>query len=128
MPKVWKFTKDQIKELESLSRTHPKAHVRMKALALCHLADGKTASQAGEAVRAHRVSVGTWAGRYLADGFDGLEVAEGRGRPSTVSAEELGSYLRQSPRAFGIDLSRWSLSALAEVVPCLKGMSPAGVK
>jgi hypothetical protein len=128
MPKVWRFTEDQKVDLESLARTHPKAHIRMKVLALYHLANGKTASQAAEVVLANRVSVGAWADRYLASGVAGLEVAEGRGRPSTVTAEELGLYLRQEPRFFGIDLSRWSLSALAEVVPCLNGMSPAGVK
>jgi transposase len=128
MPKVWRFTSEQKQELESLARTHPKAHVRMKALALFHLACGKTASEAAEAVLSHRVSVGTWSGRYLQAGAAGLEIAEGRGRPSKVRAQDLEHYLRQSPRSFGIDLTRWSLSALAEAVPCLRGMSPAGVK
>lgn len=128
MPKHWLFSESQQRELRSLAKTHPKAHVRVKLVALLHLASGKTAAQAAEAVMAHRVSVGSWAKGYLSGGLQALEIAPGRGRPSAVSSEELKKYLRQSPRAFGIDLTRWTLSALAEVVPSLRGMSPPGVK
>lgn len=128
MPKVWRFSPEQKSELETVARTHPKAHVRMKAVALYHVASGKSASLAAEAVLAHRVSVGIWADRYLEKGIAGLEIAPGRGRRTKVEAEELGRYLRQSPRVYGIDLTRWTLSALAEAVPALNGMSPTGVK
>jgi transposase len=128
MPKVWRFSPEQKKDLETVARTHSKAHVRMKAVALCHLASGKSASLAAEAVLAHRVSVGAWAQRYLAQGAKGLEIARGRGRPTKVEAEDLGKYLRQSPRVYGIELTRWTLSALAQAVPSLEGMSSAGVK
>jgi len=58
----------------------------------------------------------------------GIRDGEGRGRPSHVEREELDRYLRQSPEVFGLDLARWTLSALAQTVPSLKGMTQAGVK
>jgi transposase len=127
MRRNWDFNEAQKAELQRLAKTHPKAYVRVKALALTHLAEGKTASETAAMVRFHRVSVGEWANRYLAEGAAALEVAEGRGRHSSVQGDEIGRYLRQSPRTFGIDATRWTLSALSQVVPDLKGMSPPGV-
>lgn len=127
MSKRWKFTDSQKAELERLGKTHPKAYVRVRALALYHMACGRTAMDAASTVLAHRVTVSDWACRYLEFGVAGLIIAEGRGRPCQASAEELERYLRQSPRSFGVLRSRWTLRALAEVVPCLQGMSDAGV-
>jgi transposase len=128
MPKKWKFTDAQKLELNKLARTHPTPYLRMRALALVHLSAGKSAQEAADAVLAHRVSVGVWARAFLDSGLKGLEIKDGRGRQEGVIADELESYLRQSPQAFGLTLARWSLSALAMTVPSLKGMSPAGVK
>lgn len=127
MPKQWKFTDAQRTELQGLAKTHPKPYVRVRALAVFHVASGKSAQEAAALVLAHRASVGTWARRYLNEGASAFEIAPGRGRPSQVDAQELERYLRQSPRTFGILRSRWTLSTLAQVVPPLKGMSPPGV-
>jgi transposase len=128
MPKEWRFTQAQKEDLKTLSRTADKAYVRVRALALYHLAQGKTASEAAQVVLAHRVSIGAWARSYLALGPEGLKIAQGRGRPSSVDKQEIEKYLRQEPRTFGILRTRWTLTTLALVVPCLKGMSPPGVK
>ena len=54
-------------------------------------------------------------------------VAPGRGRKRQVDEEELIAYASQSPRAFGINRSRWTLRLLAQTVPSLQGFSEAGV-
>jgi len=128
MAKNWRFTASQRAELERIAKTDHTPYVRVRALALCHLASGMEASRVADIVLAHRVSVGQWAKRYLEEGAAGLKIREGRGRPSHVEREELDRYLRQSPEVFGLDLARWTLSALAQTVPSLKGMTQAGVK
>jgi transposase len=75
---------------------------------------------------AHRVSVGQWAKRYLESGEKGLHVLAGRGNVSKADREEIETYLRRAPREFGVPRSRWTLQALVQTVPCLKGMSPSG--
>lgn len=127
MSKRWVFAESQKAELERQAKTHPKAYVRLRALAVYHVADGKTTAEAGAAVLAHRVSVGAWVRRYLESGMAGLLISSGRGKISNVTEEELEQYLRRPPSAFGVPRSRWTLRALAETVPSMKGMSEAGV-
>lgn len=121
------FTADQVAELTDL-RLHAKpAHVRLKALALLHLAYGSSFEAAAGAVMAHRSSLSLWVRRYLAEGKKGLELRPGRGKKTRADKEEVERYLRQSPRAFDIPRTRWTLRLLAQAVPCLKGMDPSGV-
>jgi transposase len=127
VPKLWKFAPEQKTELKALAKTHPKPYVRARSLALYHLAAGKSAQEVADLLLVHRVSVGCWARRYQERGAAGLEVAPGRGRSSAVEAEEVGLYLRQSPRSFGIARTRWTLATLAKVVPAFKGMTNPGV-
>jgi hypothetical protein len=65
---------------------------------------------------------------YSRLGLDGLKVQKGRGRKPTADLEEIVRYVRQSPRTFGCDRTRWTLVLLANVVPSLKGFSPYGVQ
>jgi len=125
--KNWRFSEAQKAELENAAKTCAKPRVRAKAIALSHMAHGRTAEQAAEAVFAHRASVAEWAKRYLQRGLEGLETAPGRGRRSKIDPEELELYLRQSPEAFGLGRTRWTLALLAQAAPCLKGMTGAGV-
>jgi transposase len=122
----WSFTVDQLGELELLAKHSPLPYVRVKAIALCHLAWGRTAQEAAEAVFAHRVSVGQWAKRYLQQGAPGLYIAPGRGHFSKADRDEIEGYLQKSPREFGVARTRWTLTALVECVPCLGQMSPSG--
>lgn len=126
MRHTWIFTSGQVAELERLARSSPIPYVRVRAIALCHLASGKTCQEAGDAVMVHRVSVGDWARRYLAHGADGLRVSEGRGKFSKAEKGEIEAYLRRPPREFGVPRTRWTLEALVETVPCLKGMTASG--
>lgn len=121
------WTDEQIKELQVLARRSPVPHVRVKALAVLNVARGHSRREVAEIVCAHRESVANWVRRYRADGAPGFAVAEGRGRPAQVDAEELENYLRQSPRRFGLAQNRWTLCALARTVPSLKGLTDSGV-
>jgi transposase len=74
-----------------------------------------------------RQSVGSWVRRYRERGLEGLAIAPGRGRKPKVDGAELISYAEKSPRAFGINRSRWTLRLLAQTVPSLHGFSDGGV-
>src|SRR4051812_42028202 len=122
-----KISQDQRADLRQLAKKHPKPYVRIRALAIYHLACGRSAEEVAGMLLVHRVSVGAWARRFLEKGVEGLEIESGRGRPSRIDAQDVDRYLRQSPRAFGVARTRWTLSALAQVVPAFQGMTPAGV-
>jgi len=121
------WTDAQIKELQMLARRSPVPYVRVKALAVLNVARGRLRQEVAEIVCAHRVSVGAWVRHYRAEGAAGFAVARGRGKPPQVDGQELETYLRQSPRHFGLSQTRWTLRALARTVPSLKGLTDSGV-
>lgn len=121
------WSDEHIKELEMLARRSPVPYVRVKALAVLNVARGRSRQEVAEIVCAHRQSVGIWARSYRAEGAAGFAVAQGRGKPAQVDGEELESYLRQSPRRFGLSQNRWTLRALARTVPSLRGLTDSGV-
>ncbi len=77
---------------------------------------------------ASRQSLYSWIERYLAGGIDGLEVQSGRGRKAQADPQEIEQYVLQTPENFGLRQTRWTLKALADVVPSLRGFTPSGVK
>jgi putative transposase len=121
------FTEAQVQELDCLSRRAPQAYVRRQALALWHLAQGRTQREVATSLRASRASLLFWKKRYLSEGSAGLVVRPGRGRRRKAQPQEVEEALRQSPRNFGISQTRWTLTALAAVVPSLHGFTPSGV-
>lgn len=121
------WTSKQMEELEKLARRSPKAYVRVKALAVLNVARGRHRQEVAAMFGVHRVSVGLWVRRYRELGASGLEVAPGRGRRPQVDRQEVEDYVRQSPRRFGLDQTRWTLRALALTVPSLRGFTEAGV-
>jgi transposase len=114
------WNEDQMAELEDASRNHPKPHLRIKALALLNLGRGKSKSEVAEFVGVYRHALLRWVRRYRDEGLAGLEVEEGRGRPSAVDAGELREIISQSPRHFGFNQERWTLSSLRRAVPSLR--------
>ena len=119
---------EQVAELEKLARSGEPAHLRPKALALLSWAEARPVSLVSAMFRVARKTLYDWRRRYLATGVEGLRVHKGRGRPAGADLTEIGSYIRQSPRNFGIARTRWTLALLAAVVPSLKGYSRAGVQ
>jgi transposase len=120
--------REQRQDLERAARCGQPAYVRSKALVLLNLADGRAVREVARIFRVSRPSVYAWRERFLREGLGGLWVRSGRGRKPRADAEEIEEHLRQSPRHFGLDRTRWTLEGLAQVVPSLKGFTPYGVQ
>jgi len=114
-------------ELEGLAHHGDPGYLRTKALVLLNVHDGLAIAQVARLFRVSRQSVYSWRKRYTDQGVGGLRVQPGRGRKSHVDLEDLARHVRQSPRHFGVSRTRWTLATLAQVVPSLQGMTPAGV-
>jgi transposase len=122
------LSRKQQKELEWLSHHGEPGYLRVKALALLNRADGRSVRAVSRILRVSRPAIYGWQRRYRESGVEGLRVQPGRGRRGKADLEEIKEYVRRSPREFGLNQTRWTLSALAEVVPSLKGFSPFGVQ
>jgi transposase len=122
------LSNQQRQELMQLARHGQPAYVRVKALVVLNLGDGQPVTQVARMFRVSRQSVYEWRRRYWEQGASGLRVRAGRGRKSRVDLQQLRDYVRQSPRQFGVALTRWTLASLAQVVPSIKGFSPYGVQ
>lgn len=119
---------EERRDLRELARCGEPGYLRVKALALLNLGVGRSVSEVARVMLVSRQSLYFWQRRFEEKGVVGLLVAAGRGRKGSADLDELKQYLRQSPRQFGLAQSRWSLSALARVVPSLKGFSAFGVQ
>lgn len=121
------FSDEQRCELLQAAKHASQGYLRVKALVLWNVANGRSQSEAARFANVTRMSINQWIKRYMAEGIDGLLVKEGRGRKEIVDREELANYLRQSPRAFGLEQNRWTLRTLAQTVPGLKGLAESSV-
>jgi transposase len=122
------WTQEQLCELKHAAHTHPKAGLRVKALAVLAVARGSTYRAVGEMFDTSSHSISAWARSYRERGLEAFEVAAGRGRPKKANDDEVETYALQSPRNFGINRSRWRLADLARTVPSLAGFSVSGVR
>lgn len=116
-----------LQELRILMRRAPKSHVRRRATALWNLAEGKTQREVASFLGASRSSIVFWKKSFEEEGLASMSIRPGRGRPRRAQADEIEAVLRQSPRNFGIEQTRWTLASLAQVVPSLRGFSDSGV-
>ena len=121
------WTADQERELVWLMKHARAPHVRIKALALWNVGAGRSQREVAQFMGVGLRSVNRWVSRLRREGGTGLTVKPGRGRPPRARPEEIERYLRQSPLAFGLRQTRWTLRALAQTVPSLKGFTDAGV-
>lgn len=121
------LSKEQKTELEELARHNKRAHVRLKARAVLSVGQGMTRILVAQILGVERRAVGRWVQGYLIEGASCFSIKSGRGRKARVQGEEVAEYLRQSPSHFGIARTRWTLSTLRQVTPCLRGMSESGV-
>ena len=118
----------QRQELEMTAKSDRTPLVRIKALAILSLAGGKTITEAAMIFKTSRESLYKWVTAYRGEGTTGLRVKPGRGRKTRADAVQIEQYIRQSPRNFGVTQTRWTLAALANVVPSLKGFTIPGVR
>ena len=117
----------ELEQLRGLMRRGTQPHIRTKATALWNLGRGKTGREVADFLGVSTTSIRSWVQRFRDGGLDGLAIRPGRGRKPKADATEVERYLRQSPRTFGLTQTRWTLSALAQTVPSLKGFSEMGV-
>ena len=115
-------------ELQTAAKTDGTPSVRVKALAILNLADGRTATDVAAIFRTSRQSLAEWLRAYQREGIAGLRVKPGRGRRRRADPAQIEQYVRQSPRSFGVALTRWTLATLGNTVPCLKGFTVPGVR
>lgn len=111
-------------QLEQAAKTHKKPQVRERAAAVLKVADGQSVEQVAETgllVRRHRSTVYNWITDYFTHGIHTWQ--KKRQRRRKLSEEEQSTLIEilteKSPQDFGCGLSRWTLAALAEKVPCL---------
>lgn len=121
------MSETEMQELRTLMRKATKPHLRTKAIALWNLGRGKTRREVADMLGVSMVSVTDWAQRYRTEGVAGWGIHPGRGRKARAVPSEVECYLRQSPRAFGLAQTRWTLRSLAKVVPSLRGFTEMGV-
>ena len=122
------LSETQQKELIYACKHSPLGYVRVRAVALLNLAQGWSQEQVAKIFQVSRQSVSRWKQVFQTEGIAGLKVHPGRGRKSKVNQEEVENYIRQSPHGFGLNRTRWTLQALADAVPSLKGFSAYGVQ
>ena len=122
-----RLSDEERQELRRLMRRSERPHIRVKATALWNLSQGKTQREVGEFLGVSTVSLRAWVQRFRREGAPGLAIRPGRGRPARARVAEIKEVLQQTPRSFGLPQTRWTLSALAEVVPSLRGFSQMGV-
>lgn len=121
------LTEAEFRELDRASRRHPDPHVRSRALAVRAVALGHTRQQVAALLPFSAYTIGQWCSRYAQQGLAAFEIGPGRGRPSAVDEEQVREYLRRSPELFGLTQTRWTLRALGEACPALRGMSERGI-
>lgn len=122
-----RISEREMKELGILMRRADRPHIRIKATALWNLGRGKTRPEVAEFLGVSTTSISAWTKRFRAEGIEGLAIRPGRGRKALANTTEVERYLRQSPRAFGLAQTRWTLRALAKAVPSIHGFSRMGV-
>ena len=121
------LTEEQVAELRGLMRTASEAYVRRKATAVWNLSEGRSQREVAHFLGVSKTSVGNWAERFQAEGGAGFKIRPGRGPKSRADLAEVTELIRQSPRTFGLDQTRWTLPSLARVAPSLQGFTPSGV-
>ena len=118
---------ERMGELEWAARRHLDARVRSRLLAVRAVALGHTRQEVAAMLPYSGYSIGAWVRQFQTEGVAGLAIAAGRGRHSRVDATEVRACLRVSPERYGWAQSRWTLHALGQVCPSLRGMSQQGI-
>lgn len=72
---------------------HPRARIRL--LALGHLGSGKTKTEVTEMFQVSFPTLRLWLTRFIAEGIDGLQEKEGKGRKRKLLPEQEEEFRRQ---------------------------------
>ena len=138
MPKRYSIhlSEDEQVQLIAWVKNPPKPYLRKRARAILLVAEGEPLYRVAEhpRIRVHRTTVKEWVQRYQAEGVQGLRVKPGQGRkpafhPRTreEAQAEVAELLHRSPRAYGIQRTRWRLQDVGRALRWLDGYSDAGI-
>lgn len=120
------MTRAQRQTLESIARSQKAPHrLVIRAQALLLAADGVANTHIAAQVKVSLPTVREWRGRFGRDGLRGFgNVAEGRGRKPSISAEKINEIVRLTQEARPDGETHWSTRSMAKAV----GVSPASVQ
>src|SRR6185312_3350927 len=112
--------------LRHLMRTDPDPRVRHRAHALVLVAEGQTVAAVARlfGTAGHRVRA--WRERFVAEGRVGLVDRSRRGRPPKLGEQDLAflqQALDQSPQAYGLPVTVWSVRDLQALVQRERGIA-----
>ena len=123
-----RLTDEQLEELREVGRHSRLPHVRIKALAVYNVGQGRSREAVADILCVERRSVARWRHDYVSQGLRAFSIKAGRGRRGAVKRDEIEQYMRQGPKQFGIERTRWTLALLGSAVPSLRGMTQEGVR
>lgn len=118
---------EQFYELIKTYKTHPKSYVRSRALALVHLNEGLSLRQVAKILKVRHNAVFEWNKRFLRLGFAGLQMEKRNKRKPKMEKERLLDIVKQRPRNFGVESSRWTLKLLRTTFPELEDYTISGI-
>ncbi len=121
------WSREQLGEIEHAIKTIEPAYLRARALAVWHVQQGQSYRRIAQCLNTTRQSVGKWVRDYHRHGLEGLRIRKGRGRKPILSHDDVGDYVAQSPRNFGLNRTRWTLTLLGNNVPSLNGLTPSAI-
>jgi transposase len=125
--------------LTEVRDTAPQAYLRERAAALLKVADGMPAARVAQqgVLRPRQPdTVYRWMDRFIDHGIDGLRIRTGRGRKPAffpwraslaAARDDLLHLVQRTPRACGIERTRWTLATLQRACGWLTGVSLPGV-
>jgi len=120
------MTASQRQTLESIARSQKAPHrLVLRAKALLLAADGMANTQIAAQVAVSLPTVREWRSRFSAQGLrDFGQVAEGRGRKPSISAEKVDEIVRLTQGSKPAGETHWSTRSMAKAT----GVSPASVQ
>lgn len=108
------LTDDERRTLEGWSRrrkTSQDLALRSRVVLAC--AEGGSNSAVAERLGLHRLTVGTWRSRFLADRLDGLCDEPRPGRPRTITDEQVERVVVTTLESKPADATHWSTRSMA---------------
>jgi transposase len=124
--KVREIKEEERKELERRRKSRTvEARVRMRAEMVLRKEEGANLAEIGEELGVDYETVSLWIHRFNAEGLEGLEEKEGRGRKRRYDEEARGEMIalaRSRPQVEETGFSSWSLDRLQEVLQREKGI------
>jgi putative transposase len=108
------LSKEQRRELESFARSRSLPHALVvRAKIVLKAADGEQSGAIGKALGVSRHTVGTWRGRFVSHGIQGLYDEYRPGRPRSIGDERIAELVRKTLKSKPEGATQWSCREMA---------------